>query len=75
LSGLNPASHEVLIDTGYINQNVNGLDLLLQHVRVDQAILDKYCGQAQARHNQQLMEVLCTTQPWLDPELKEPGCE
>jgi hypothetical protein len=42
---------------------------------VDQAILDKYCKRAKDRHNQRMAEVLCTTQPWLDPELKEPEGE
>jgi hypothetical protein len=73
---LNPASHDDIIYYGFRLHYVDGLDLFLRHVKVDQAILDKYCGQAHnARHSQQLIEVLCTTQPWLEPELKEPGCE
>jgi hypothetical protein len=66
---LNPACQNDVIDAGYINQNVNGLALFLKHIKVDQAILDKFCRRAQDRNDQQLMAVLC------GPDIKEPATD
>jgi hypothetical protein len=66
------AELKTLINDGYVHRNVGGLAVVLEHFQVDQAVLVKYCERAQGDPDRRYRKLLCTNQPWLIPDVKEP---